>query len=265
LQKFAKIRSRTSNLRIGFIFLLLAPGWLYAGWEVSDRKQPRTEQGNWEVAELEIRDGANRAELQFLFFAVKKASWRVAPNLGGALDDVEAAVQSLGGTAGINGGYFESNLSPLGLLISSGKRLHPLQKAKLLSGIFAIRNGHPELRRVSEYAGPNGVSEAIQCGPFLIDAGHPVPGLNDSRVAARTFVFACDSSIWGIGICRSVTLAEMGQVLGANFLVPGHRITRALNFDGGSSTGFYVKLAQGAVSSPGLKTVSNYLVLREEP
>jgi hypothetical protein len=248
-----------------FICLFISAGYLHAGWETDHRKQSQTEPGNWALHQVEVTDGSSQAEVTLLFFTVNKAAWSVVPDQGEGFNGIEAAVKSVGGVAGINGGYFESNLVPLGLLVSVGRTIHPLQRAKLLSGIFAIRNGRPELRRISEYTGSNGVSDAIQCGPFLVDGGHPVPGLNGSKVAARTFVFAGDSSIWGIGICRSVSLAQMSAILTTKGLIPEHRIIRALNLDGGSSTAFYAKSSEAVIFSPGLKAVSNYLVLREKP
>lgn len=252
-------------VRTLFLFLFLVPTCLYADWQVAKGKGSRTGSGKWSVAELAVCDDTHCAEVQLVYFARNTAQWNIVPNLNGALDGVQAAVRSVNGLAGVNGGYFKLNLDPLGLLISKGKSIHPLQKAQLLSGIFAIRNGHPELRRVAKYAGSKGVSEAIQCGPFLVDNGRPVPGLNASHTAARTFIFTCNSSIWGIGICRSVTLAEMGNILAKAKLIPEHRITHALNFDGGSSTTFYVKLPDREISSTGVKVVSNYLVIRERP
>jgi uncharacterized protein YigE (DUF2233 family) len=93
------------------------------------------------------------------------------------------AVDGHGSFAGINGGYFEQNLDPIGLLVSNSRIVHPTQKAKLLSGYFWSGNGQPELTRKTEFAGGKGVQQAIQCGPFLVDGGRTVEGLNNLRVA----------------------------------------------------------------------------------
>ena len=37
--------------------------------------------------------------------------------------------------AGVNGGYFDPEDAPVGLLMSDGRVLAPLRKAKLLSGV----------------------------------------------------------------------------------------------------------------------------------
>jgi hypothetical protein len=140
--------------------------------------------------------------------------------------------------------------------------VHPIVHAKLLSGVFLQRHGRPELKRVQELAGAKGLEEAIQCGPFLVDNRRAAPGLNRDRVAARTFVFTCPSGIWGVGICRSVTLAELSRILIDPKLIPGHPIIRALNFDGGSSTALYVPLQNRELISEERQIVGNYLVLR---
>jgi len=140
--------------------------------------------------------------------------------------------------------------------------VHPTRKAKLLSGIFFVRNGQPQFTRTSEFSGTRGVQQAIQCGPFLVDGGRTVDGLNYLRVAPRTFIFTCGPTVWGFGICRSVTLREMGDILAHTNIIPEHRIIRALNFDGGSSTALYLKLNGRAIFSEGRSAVSNYLVVQ---
>ena len=174
----------------------------------------------------------------------------------------ETLVESRGSFGGINGGYFEANLDPIGLLISNDRVVHPTRKAKLFSGIFFVRNGQPELARTSEFSGTRGVQQAIQCGPFLVDGGRTVDGLNYLRVAPRTFIFTCGPTMWGFGICRSVTLKEMGDILAHANVVPEHRIIRALNFDGGSSTALYLRPDGRTIFSEGRSVVSNYLVVQ---
>jgi exopolysaccharide biosynthesis protein len=148
------------------------------------------------------------------------------------------------------------------LLISNGRLVHGLQKAPLLTGIFYVKGDEPFLVRTQHFPGPRGVEQGIQCGPFLIDEGRKVSGLENSRTDARTFIFHSSGSIWGFGICRSVTLAEMAQILTDVAFVPGHHIFRALNFDGGYSTAFYVQTNRGTILTEGRPVVSDYLVAK---
>jgi exopolysaccharide biosynthesis protein len=211
-----------------------------------------------------MSNGTSEAEVQVVYFAPAETQLEVVTNLDGNIQGVRDAVERRGSFGGINGGYFEANLDPIGLLISNNRVVHPTQKAKLLSGIFFVRNGHPELTRTSEFSGTRGVQQAIQCGPFLVDGGRTVDGLNYLRVAPRTFIFTCGPTVWGFGICRSVTLKEMGDILAHGNVIPDHRIMRALNFDGGSSTALYLKLDGRAIFSEGRSAVSNYLILQRK-
>src|SRR4029079_11456926 len=113
--------------------------------------------------------------------------------------------------AGVNGGYFDLDGKPMGLLISDGKLLFPLLKARLLSGILIGSDSRIQLLRIAEYSSKRTATAARQSGPFLVDHGRPVPGLNNTRSARRTFVFTTGSDRAGSGFCSDVTLAELAE------------------------------------------------------
>ncbi len=214
------------------------------------------------MSELRVANAAAEAEVNLVYFTIADVRLEVIENTGGQIRGLREAIESSGGLAGVNGGYFEANLDPVGLLISNDRVVHRLQRAKLLSGIFCVRDDRPFLVRTREFPGVKGIQQAIQCGPFLVDGGRTVTGLDNQRFAARTFVFSCGPSLWGFGICRSVTLEAMGDILAQTTMVPDHRIVRALNFDGGSSTTFYVRTEGQTIFSEGRPIVSNYLVVK---
>jgi hypothetical protein len=244
------------------LLFVLSPLWLYAEWKTVDRQDLTVPGGELRVSELRTTDGNSEAKVSFVYFAAGDVALESVPNLDGQNGDLREIVEAKGAIAGINGGYFDEGLAPIGLLISNGRLVHGLQKAKILSGIFYVKDGRPSLSRAREFPGLKGVRQAIQCGPFLVDGGRVVSGLDNRRVAARTFVFSCNASVWGFGICRSVTLQEMGRILTAASIVPDHQIIRALNFDGGSSTTFYVKTENGTIFSEGRQIVSDYLIAK---
>jgi exopolysaccharide biosynthesis protein len=241
---------------IGFFLPVAA----YADSTISERHDFSSNTLN--VSEVRLADGAASAEVQLVYCSANKVRFQVVPNVDGRISGVREAVDVARAIAGINGGYFQSDLQPDGLLISGGTIAHPIVHGRLLSGVFLQKRGRPELKRVQELTSVKGLEEAIQCGPFLVDNRRAVPGLNQDRVAARTFVFTCASEIWGVGICRSVTLADLSRILSDLKLIPGHPIFRALNFDGGSSTALYVRLQSKALFSEERPIVGNYLVLR---
>ena len=245
-----------------FIFLsFLACASVQAQLQTTERRDFRDSSGKVNAAELLVTDGTTAAEVQIVFFSPHDVRFQVIPNLEGNIEDVRSAVDGSFGIAGINGGFFETDLSPLGLLINNGHLIHPIRKANLLSGIFLVKEGRPRIVRTRELSGLKGIEQAIQCGPFLVEDGRPVPGLNTERVAPRTFVFFCGPSCWGFGICRSVTLAAMGEMLAKAKWIPDNRIIQALNLDGGSSTTLYAKLDKNEIYSEGGSIVSNYLII----
>ena len=115
--------------RIFVLILILFPGSLSAGWEIKTRKETHAGPARWTFAEIEVGNEDNRVSLQLVYLPPESAQWCVVPNLSNDFDGAASAAKSQSGIAGINGGYFESDLSPIGLLVSKGKRIHSMQKA----------------------------------------------------------------------------------------------------------------------------------------
>jgi exopolysaccharide biosynthesis protein len=246
----------------GLLLFLFSPVCLHADWKVVDRHDWPVAEKTLTVSAFRVENGTAQAEINLAFFPISEVKLEVIENTDGQIRGLRELIESQGGLIGVNGGYFQANLDPVGLLISNGRLVHSLQKAKLLSGIFYLKNGRFWLARTREFPGVKGVQQAIQCGPFLVDGGRAVAGLDQQRVAARTFVFSCGPNLSGFGICRSVTLEEMGDILVQAAIVPNHPIGRALNFDGGSSTTFYARVDGQTIFSEGRPVVSNYLLLK---
>jgi exopolysaccharide biosynthesis protein len=202
---------------------------------------------------------SEEARLNLALFSPKSATLRVIDNPTGA-DDLGAVVRRARAVAGVNGGYFDPQDVPLGLLISDGKLIAPLRKARLLSGVMVVSKGRVELLRYAEYSPKKNALAALQCGPFLVDGARAVPGLNDVRSARRTFILT-GGDRGAIGFCSSVTLAEMGEILATPGVVPDLKVQRALNFDGGSSSAFWFNGVNGPFSSRELKRVRNFVVV----
>lgn len=174
--------------------------------------------------------------------------------------DLASAAQKRGALAAVNGGYFHPDRTPLGLVIRQGTQIHPRERARLLSGFVIVTKDRIALLRGPELKSGPAIREALQAGPFLVDAGAPVAGLNAERLAARTFVFAQGPQRFGLGVCEALTLAETGQLLATPDLLPGGKIRRALNLDGGSSTGLWVASAKPFYLREG-KDVRNFLAV----
>ncbi len=76
-----------------------------------------------------------------------------------------------GAVAGSNGGYFHKDFTPLGLAVSRGETIHRFERAKLLSGVLAVRHGRMELVRSGKFKSGSDVQEALQAGPWLVEKG----------------------------------------------------------------------------------------------
>ena len=201
-----------------------------------------------------------QATLDLALFPTKSATLRVIDNPAGA-DNLAAVMRRENCLAGVNGGYFDSEDKPLGLLISGGNVVAPLRKARLLSGVMIVSNGRIQLLRVAEYSPKRKATAALQCGPFLVDRGQPVPGLNDTRSARRTFIVTSGSDRAAIGFCSDVTLAQLGKILATPGIASDLKVQRALNLDGGSSSAFWFAGERGPFSISEQKRVRNFVAV----
>jgi uncharacterized protein YigE (DUF2233 family) len=136
----------------------------------------------------------------------------------------------------------------------------PLQRARLITGVLVASPRGVQIVRAREFSRRLGVSAAIQCGPFLVDRGQPISGLNDSHLARRTFVATTGGSRALIGVCSGVSLAELAKILATTSLAEDLKIERALNLDGGSSSAFWFARENGnAFSISEQKSVRDFV------
>ena len=237
-----------------FRLLALSAG---AAWSVSSSETEKGAAAGVEHRRVVLIETASgeKTSLEVALFSPKSVVVRVADNPAGD-EDLAAVMKRTRGLAGVNGGYFDPQNAPVGLLISDGKLIAPFRKARLLSGVLLSAKGRVELLRASEYSSRKSATAALQCGPFLVDGGKAVTGLNDTRPARRTFVFtAADRA--AIGYCSTVTLAELADILVAS----GFDVHRALNLDGGSSSAFWFAGEHGVFSIPEQKALRNFVVI----
>ena len=204
--------------------------------------------------------GDRDVEIHIVFFDIRKCDLRVIDQPGES-GDLEAAMLANKCLAGVNGNYFHPDHTSLGLVISDGVGVHALERAKLLSGLLVSRPGHFSLLRFAEFTPEKSITQALQAGPFFIDKGGPVPGLEATRVADRTVILSDGKNLGAFLVCRSATLAETAAILATPGIITEMHITRALNLDGGSSAGLWVDALPKPLYISELKSVRNYLAL----
>jgi exopolysaccharide biosynthesis protein len=239
-------------------FLLLALGVSRGDWKVSSTETETSSVAGSEHRRIALTeaDSGEEATLDLAFFFTKSATVRVIDNPKGD-SDLAAVASRARAIAGVNGGYFDPQNAPVGLLVSDGKSIAPLRKARLLSGVLVMTKARVDVIRPAEYSSRKNAIAAVQCGPFLVDGGKAVAGLNDARPARRTFVFISGPDRGAIGFCSTVTLAQLGQILAT----PELKVQRALNLDGGSSSAFWFNGEHGVVSIPEQKAVRDFVVI----
>jgi uncharacterized protein YigE (DUF2233 family) len=250
---------RAHSFAVALVVLLC--GIARAEWGIVSSEQQGSARGgvaHFKAVVAESETGA-RATLHLAVFSPKSATLRV-------IDDADArptlaeTMERENAIAGVNGGYFDADYAPLGLLITDGRMVAPLRKAKLFSGVVSAAKGQVKIQRVGEFSLKTKPTAARQSGPFLVERGAPVPGLNATRAARRTYV-ATGADKAAIGYSSHLTLAQIAAVLATRGVVPEIKLDRALNLDGGSSSAFWFA-GDGAPFSIGeQKTVRDFIAV----
>lgn len=238
--------------------LFFFPGISHSG-EATNTLTPLARHATY--IEKTLQAPARPVPMRGVRFSSRDFTLRVVDNPGGEKWSLAAAMRETGALAGTNGGYFHEDFRPLGLVIIHGKTTNALRQARLLSGIITAGTDGIDLVRPAE-AFPNGVTDALQAGPFLVDCGKAVPGLDSNRVARRTFVATDGHRNWFLGNLGPCTLAEAGAVLASAPLFESTTARRALNLDGGHSTGLWVDLPGAPLSLGPISRVRNYLAVQ---
>jgi Phosphodiester glycosidase len=207
---------------------------------------------------LEDSENGASATLDLARFSSKSCRLRLIDNPSGrSLAETAAAAGCL---AGVNGGYFDENFAPLGWRVIDGKVIAPLRRARLFNGAIIATGGSIQIARNSEVEKFRKPTMALQCGPFLVDHAQRLAGLDDTRAARRTFAAVGAADQAALGLCSDISLADLSALLARG--IGNLKIQRALNLDGGSSSGFWFKRKDGNVFSvPPQKSVRDFLVI----
>jgi len=210
--------------------------------------------------ELEDSSTGQSATVELAVFSPKSCQLRLIDNRDGA-SNLADAMQAGSFLAGVNGGYFDPNFAPIGLRIIDSKIIRPLVHARLLTGVLISSRDFTQIVRVGEYAmARRNPYSAVQCGPVLVDAGHPVKGLDAARIARRTFAVVGNDRA-AVGFCSEVSLAQLSQILVSARLTDNFKVQRGLNLDGGSSSAFWFKRDRGLFSISEQKTVRDFVAV----
>ncbi|MEX2581082.1 MAG: phosphodiester glycosidase family protein [Verrucomicrobiales bacterium] len=206
----------------------------------------------------------SKKRIDLVWFDADAFTFRVVDNGQDAprYPDLATAMRENGCLAGSNGGFFLQDNAPSGLMIAEGESTGRFGSGGLLSGVLlSSGNGNPYVLRRAEYGQNYQPTDLVQTGPFLVDQGSPVKGLSPRNARRRTFVLHDGGKNFALGHSDTFTLAELGQILADEAFSPSREIHRALNLDGGTSSGLYVDRGSRypPVSIEPYKTVRNFV------
>jgi exopolysaccharide biosynthesis protein len=221
---------------LAFLFLPLHS--LLAAWS-AEEIAPIAAPAKIQFSRIKLNNGDRTVVVHAVTFLEKDCLFAMMDDPEAKYDLASAAAKR-GALAAVNGGYFHPNRTPLGLRVRQGSQLHRLEKAKLLSGLMTVADGKISLLRIAEFTKSATADEAVQAGPFLVDRGRPVAALDAHRFAARTVIVAGPNRQFGLVIVDRATLADTGAMLAMPNIFGKWNVVRALNLDGGSSTGLWV-------------------------
>jgi uncharacterized protein YigE (DUF2233 family) len=178
--------------------------------------------------------------------------------------DLGAAGTSISALAGVNGGFFNPQGEPLGLMIAGGKQVGtPSLTGSLTSGVVWSDGQESGIARSKSYdlAHPR-ATNLLQAGPFLIEQAKPVSGLNDKKFARRTVVMTDGGTQWAIAYVPSATLDGLARALAVPGAFPHFQPKTVLNLDGGGSSGLWIKRENGqSFYLHEISKVRNFLVV----
>ncbi len=250
-------------------FLLPTLLWLVsvtlaaAGWQMtqSTRENPPNELIEHRKTVWRETETGAEATLHLALFKTSKATLQVVDQPAAPRQDLAETMARIGALAGVNGGYFDPEDKPVGLLVQAGKKITPLSSAHLLSGLLWATASRVEIVRAKHFQRNGKVREAVQCGPLLVEHGEPVAGLNATRTARRTFAAVDGKGGGALGVSSGVSLAQIGQILALPQVEGGRSFLRALNLDGGSSSAFWIGGPDHAFSLSEQKTVRDFVAI----
>ena len=234
--------------RSAALLLFAVAATAHADWTIrsSDSEPGRDGIAHRHVV-LENASANENAAIDLAIFSAKSCTLRVIDNpTGETLSDTMPREKC---AAGVNGGYFSPDFAPIGLLISGGRMIAPLQRARLITGVLSASARGVQILRVREFSRREKISAAVQCGPFLVDHYELVRGLDDSTAARRTFAATITNDRALLGVCSEISLAELAAILATTRLADNLKIQRALNLDGGSSSAFWFAGENGSAFS----------------
>jgi len=168
--------------------------------------------------------------------------------------------------AAINCGFFKSDFSPVGLLISNGKTINSLDKYWDHTGIFYITDNSSEPYGIctKDTFFDTDVTQAVQSYPILVwDSRAYVKNDRIDKAVRSALALDGKGHIFLLATEEEITLYDFSRALSGM----DYNLTRAVNLDGGTSTQLYLKNKISICPTKGLfqdNNVSNMLIVKRK-
>lgn len=191
---------------------------------------------SYAAVSIGIDNGDHRASAHVVRFDPSRYELQVvlAAETGASLAQASAFRQAAHGLVAFNGGYFDHQWRPLGLLVSRGAELSPLRKVD--HGVFALARHAALVRHARQWLAPPDLEFALECGPRLLIGGQ-APHFRSADRARRTALALDDRGRVVVAVTEGVvSLAEFANWLSKPATAGGVGATEALNLDGGPSS-----------------------------
>jgi len=171
---------------------------------------------------------------------------------------------------GINGGFYQPNFTPAGLFIYQGKMIKPAARSSLLKTCVAINKNH-KITLETHLDQCANTDNAMQAGPLLIQNGkvninlkfmqEKSPSMKDFFSPHKRTLLAITNENQLLMIVTSpVMLGDLANFLQNYPQAFGvSKIKTAINLDGGSSTGMYVRFPDEPFYFHELKHVKTFI------
>jgi uncharacterized protein YigE (DUF2233 family) len=217
--------------------------------------------------ELAAGPGGRTATAHAYVFNSRDEVFRVIDQGGTVMqanENLGAACAAAGAIAGVNGGFFSPEGAPLGLMIAGGKQVgSPLLTGSLTSGVVWSDDHRNGIARAKSFdlAHPR-ATNLLQAGPFLLEKGRVVTGLDAKKFARRTIVMTDGGNQWAIAYVPGATLDSLARALAAPGAFPHFQPKTVLNLDGGASSGIWIRREHGqSFYLREISRVRNFLVV----
>lgn len=168
----------------------------------------------------------------------------------------------------INGGFYKSDATPLGLFITQGKKFGNTAKSSVANGFFRQEQGGFRMIAGQPPETPDTLDFVLQSGPYITVGKRKLSLLQDGR--ARRSLLGIDNqnrlffiSVKGKGNNFSgPLLADIPVIFAREEIQEILPLTTILNLDGGGASFFYSRDAEGTFSLSEVSPIGSLLCVK---